>query len=112
MAHGLHQGDGGVHLHTFHPPGGAGSAQWFHVAQWLDFNLRQTGHVAEFTGRYDQTKADYDRASVMPVLDGEPSYEVHPVSFDAKKRGHSTAADGRRSGESSRRAWIKSPAQP
>ncbi len=79
MAPGLHQGDGGVHLHTFHPPGGAGSAQRFHVAEWLDFNLRQNGHVAEFTGLYDQTKADYDRASVMPVRDGEPIYEVHPV---------------------------------
>ncbi len=84
-----------MHLHTSHPPGGAGSAQWFHVAEWLDFNLRRTGHVAEFTGRYDQTKADCDRASVMPVLDGEPIHKVHPVSFDAKKRGHSTAADGR-----------------
>ena len=96
MALGLHQGDGGVHLHTFHPPGGNGSSSWFHDAEWLDFNMRQNGHVAEFTGRYDSTKADYDRSPVKPVLDGEPIYEDHPVSFDAKKLGHSTATDVRR----------------
>jgi hypothetical protein len=30
------------------------------------------------------------------VLDGEPIYEDHPVSFDAQKLGHSIAADIRR----------------
>ena len=29
---------------------------------------------------------------VKPVLDGEPIYEDHPVSFDAKKLGHSVSA--------------------
>jgi hypothetical protein len=96
MARGLRQGDGGAHLITFHPPGGRGSAAWFHTEDWLDFNMRQNGHVAEFTGRYDQTRADYDRAPVKPVVDGEPIYEAHPVSFDAQKLGHSIAADVRR----------------
>jgi hypothetical protein len=58
--------------------------------------MRQNGHVAEFTGRYDQTRADYDRTPVKPVLDGEPIYEDHPVSFDANKLGHSIASDVRR----------------
>ena len=53
--------------------------------------MRQNGHVAEFTGRYDQTRADYDRTPIKPVLDGEPIYEDHPVSFNAKKLGHSIA---------------------
>lgn len=96
MARGLSQGDGGTHLKTFHPPGGNGSSTWWHNDDWLDFNMRQNGHVAEFTGRYDQTRADYDRTPVKPVLDGEPIYEDHPVSFDAKKLGHSIAADVRR----------------
>lgn len=30
MARGLARGDGGSHLMTFHPQGGANSAQWFH----------------------------------------------------------------------------------
>ena len=96
MARGLRRGDGGVHLITFHPPGGAGSAQWFHDADWLDFNMRQNGHVTEFTGRYDQTRVDYDRNPVKPVLDGEPIYEDHPVSFNANNLGHSIAVDVRR----------------
>ena len=93
---GLRKGDGGAHLITFHPPGGQGSSTWFHDDDWLDFNMRQNGHVAEFTGRYDQTRADYDRTPIKPVLDGEPIYEDHPVSFKAKKLGHSIAADVRR----------------
>ncbi|MCU0962943.1 MAG: glycoside hydrolase family 140 protein [Pirellulaceae bacterium] len=96
MALGLHRGDGGVHLHTFHPTGGSGSAQYFHDAPWLDFNMRQNGHVPEYTGRYDQTRADYDRTPIKPVLDGEPIYEDHPVSFRAGELGHSVAADVRR----------------
>jgi len=96
MARGLRQSDAGTHLMTFHPPGGNGSSTWFHSDDWLDFNMRQNGHTAEFTGRYDQTRADYDRKPTKPVLDGEPIYEDHPVSFDAKKFGHSTATDVRR----------------
>jgi len=96
MARGLRAGDGGNHLVTLHPTGGQSSAQYFHNEDWLDFNMRQNGHVAEYTGRYDQTRADYDRTPAKPVLDGEPIYEDHPVSFDAKKLGHSIAADVRR----------------
>lgn len=96
MAGGLRRGDGGRKLITFHPTGGQGSAQYFHDAPWLDINMRQNGHVAEFTGRYDATRADYDRAPVKPVLDGEPIYEDHPVSFKAAELGHSIAADVRR----------------
>jgi hypothetical protein len=96
MARGLRRGDGGAHLMTFHPPGGRGSADWFHEDDWLDFNMRQNGHVAEFTGRYDHTRKDYDRAPLKPVFDGEPIYEDHPVSFKAKELGHSIGGDVRR----------------
>ncbi|HUS37409.1 MAG TPA: glycoside hydrolase family 140 protein [Verrucomicrobiae bacterium] len=96
MARGLRKGDGGAHLMTFHPPGGNGSSKWFHADDWLDFNMRQNGHVVEFTGRYDQTHADYNRTPIKPVIDGEPIYEDHPVSFNAKNFGHSIAADVRR----------------
>ncbi len=96
MARGLRKGDGGAHLLTWHPSGGQGSAQYFHGDDWLDFNMRQNGHVPEFTGRYDKTREDYNRTPVKPVLDGEPIYEDHPVSFRANELGHSTAADVRR----------------
>lgn len=96
MARGLRKGDGASHLVTLHPPGGNGSSTWFHEEEWLDFNMRQNGHTAEFTGRYDKTRLDYDRTPVKPVIDGEPIYEDHPVSFNAKSFGHSIAADVRR----------------
>jgi hypothetical protein len=96
MARGLRKGDGGAHLVTFHPTGGGGSSVPFHDEGWLDFNMRQNGHNPEFTGRYDKTREDYDRLPAKPVLDGEPMYEGHPVSFDANKFGHSVAADVRR----------------
>ena len=96
MAKALRQADGGAHLMTLHPPGGNGSSTWFHEDEWLDFNMRQNGHVLEFTGRYSKTKADYDRTPTKPVLDGEPIYEDHPVSFKPDELGHSVAADVRR----------------
>jgi hypothetical protein len=96
MARGLRAGDGGGHLMTFHPSGGHGSAEWFHDEDWLDFNMRQNGHDAEFSERYAKTRADYNRTPVKPVVDGEPLYEDHPVSFKAATFGHSTAGDVRR----------------
>lgn len=96
MARGLRRGDGGAHLITFHPSGGSGSAQWLHDEDWLDFNMRQNGHAAEFTGHYDATRADYDRTPPKPVIDAEPLYEGHPLQFDAARLGHSLAADVRR----------------
>lgn len=96
MAEGLRIGDRGTHLITWHPPGGQGSSAPFHEEEWLDFNMRQNGHVIEFNGRCEQTRADYDRQPVKPVLDGEPIYEDHPISFKAAELGHSTSADVRR----------------
>jgi hypothetical protein len=96
MSRGLRKGDHGKHLITFHPSGGSGSSKWFQGDPCLDFNLRQNGHGLEYTGHYDQTHVDYDRTPVEPVIDGEPIYEDHPVSFDAKHFGHSVAADVRR----------------
>ncbi len=96
MARGLRRGDGGAHLITFHPTGGSGSPKRWHDEDWLDFNMRQNGHEAEYTGRYDQTAADYHRTPIKPVLDGEPIYEDHPLSFKPDKLGYSVAADTRR----------------
>jgi hypothetical protein len=58
--------------------------------------MRQNGHVIEFTGRYDLIAGDYAKTPTKPVMDGEPVYEDHPVSFKAKELGHSTSADVRR----------------
>jgi hypothetical protein len=96
MARGLRKGDGGAHLMTLHPTGGEGSSTYFPNEDWLDFHMRQNGHEPEYTGRYDQTRTDWDLVPAKPVLDGEPIYEDHPISFDARKHGHSVATDVRR----------------
>lgn len=96
MARGIRAGDGGGHLITLHPRGGGSSSDPFHEEDWLDFNMRQNGHAADFNGRYDQTAVDYARTPTKPVLDGEPLYEGHPINFNAKSNGYSIAADVRR----------------
>ncbi len=88
MARGLKKGDGGRHLMTFHPPGGATSSRWFHDDDWLSFNMHQTGHRLE-VAIWDGIAADYLRQPTKPVLDGEPLYEDHPIAFDPVKNGFS-----------------------
>ncbi len=96
MAAGIGRGDGGRNLRTFHPTGGQGSSQYFHDASWLDFNMRQNGHVVNFAGNHEKTRVDYDLKPIKPVIDGEPIYEDHPIAFKANENGHSLAADARR----------------
>ncbi|MGI6401778.1 MAG: glycoside hydrolase family 140 protein [Thermoguttaceae bacterium] len=94
LAKGIRRGDGGTHLITFHPTGGGGSSEYFHDADWLDFNMRQNGHNNVYAS-YEGTARDYERKPIKPVVDGEPIYEGHPVSFDVKRNGYSLAIDVR-----------------
>jgi hypothetical protein len=95
MAKGLRQGDGGRHLMTFHPTGGQASSKWFHGEGWLDFNMWQNGHGAEVPV-WERIGEDYARQPVKPVMDGEPIYEDHPIGFNPKEKGYSTAIEPRR----------------
>lgn len=80
---------------TFHPqPCPNGSATWFHKDEWLSFNMFQNGHCRN-NPVYDRIQAVYNMTPVKPVLDGEPLYEDHPVCFNAKELGTSSAYDVR-----------------
>jgi hypothetical protein len=82
-----------AHLMTFHPRGRTSSSAWFHTADWLDFNMFQSGHrsyaqdtsanevlhYGEDNWRYMNT--DYALKPVKPSLDGEPSYEDIPYGL-------------------------------
>ena len=81
MAAGLTEGDGGGHLKTFHPGGGSSSSAWFHDADWLDFNMLQSGHSKRDYANDQMIDADYARTPVKPVIDGEPRYEDHPINW-------------------------------
>lgn len=83
MAQGLAEGDGGVHLRTFHPTGQQTSSRYFHADDWLDFNMYQTGHTRD-QANWRQIGEDYALVPPQPCLDAEPGYEDHPSGFDAK----------------------------
>jgi hypothetical protein len=81
MARGLRDGDGGTHLITYHPRGPGLSSDYFHWADWLDFNMFQSSHAARDHDNGLFTEHDYVLEPVKPTLDGEPRYEMLSVGF-------------------------------
>jgi hypothetical protein len=81
LAKGLAEGDGGVHLRTFHPMGGQTSSQYFHESEWLDFNMWQSGHDRNHAN-YMDVAGDYLKMPTKPCMDAEPGYEDHPAGFN------------------------------
>ena len=82
---------------SFHTqPNQLGSAQWFHKESWLSFNMFQTGHCRD-EKVYDRIQKVYNMQPYKPVMDGEPIYEDHPVCFNVKDLGTSSAYDVRKS---------------
>jgi len=93
------------HLITFHPFGRTKSSMWFHNADWLDFNMFQSGHR-----RYDQddselaygqdnwkyVRDDYGLIPAKPTIDGEPSYEGIPQGLHDPAEPYWNANDLRR----------------
>ena len=83
LARGLKDGDQGKHLMTYHPYGGTSSSQWLESRPWLDFNVIQVGHDRTSNFDADAVTHDYHLNHPKPVLDGETTYEDHPVNFTA-----------------------------
>ena len=81
MAKGIQKGDGGAHLITFHPRGPGQSSDFFHTADWLDFNMFQSSHGAHDHDNGLFAEEDYARTPRKPTLDGEPRYENIVVGF-------------------------------
>lgn len=99
------------HLMSYHPFGRTSSTRWFHDADWLDFNMFQSGHR-----RYDQVKGDGDdraqasqaednwryveeglsRSPRKPIFDAEPSYEEIPQGLHDPSQPWWKAPDVRR----------------
>jgi len=81
MASGLRESLDFPPLITYHPSGGHSSSEYIHQAEWLDFNMMQSGHGSGHdVAVWEKIKADYDRVPTKPTLDGEPNYEDHPVN--------------------------------
>lgn len=81
MARGLRAGDGGANLITFHPRGPGRSAEFLHMAEWMDFNMCQSSHGAHDHDNGLYIDHDYALEPAKPTLDGEPHYETIPVGF-------------------------------
>jgi hypothetical protein len=81
MAHGLKDGDGGNHLITYHPRGPGLSSDYWHKADWLDFNMYQSSHAARDHDNGLFAEHDYALEPPKPTLDGEPRYEMITVGF-------------------------------
>jgi hypothetical protein len=82
---------------TYHcQPNQLGSAEWFRNEDWFTFNMFQTGHCRDVPV-YDRIKASYNATPTKPTIDGEPIYEDHPVCFNVKDLGTSSAYDVRKS---------------
>lgn len=79
MAAGLKKGDGGKHLITYHPKGGANSSDYWPDEPWLDFHMFQSGHSHRAKPNYDMNEKNLALPVLKPTLDGEPCYEDHPV---------------------------------
>lgn len=81
IAAGLTDGDGGVHLRTFHPRGPGMSSIKLNDAPWLDFNMNQSSHSARDHDNGLYAEHDYALKPEKPTLDGENRYEQLPVAF-------------------------------
>lgn len=96
MGAGIMEATGNKAIITFHPqPCDSGSATWFHHEAWLAFNMFQNGHCRDVPV-YNKIQLAYNLTPVKPVMDAEPIYEDHPVCFNAKDLGISSAYDVRK----------------
>ncbi len=101
MARGITEGIGSPDraLITAHPQPTsmemAGSGGWFHQDDWFDFNMLQTGHCRD-NPVYDRISVAYNRIPAKPTIDAEPLYEDHPVCFNERELGRSSAYDVRK----------------
>lgn len=69
-------------LMTYHCQGYASAARYWRDADWLDFNLIQSGHARFSTRNWQMIEREYATPPTRPVFDAEPGYEDHPVAFD------------------------------
>ncbi len=96
MGEGIMEATNNKSIITYHPqPCDSGSATWFHHETWLAFNMFQNGHCRDMDV-YDKIRLAYNMQPTKPVIDGESLYEDHPVCFNVKDLGTSSAYDVRK----------------
>lgn len=74
-------------LMTFHPgtrwlESTGSSSGAYHNDAWLDFNMAQSSHKESPPRSYDLMTEDYNLTPIKPTIDGEPTYEDHPIDWN------------------------------
>ena len=88
---GIREGDGGAHLLTFHPTGRQAPPSTSTTTTGSTSTCARTATCSSSPSATQDTRADYARKPVKPIIDGEPIYEDHPVSFKPQETGHSVS---------------------
>ena len=81
IARGLRLKGNNDQLITFHPRGPGRSSDYFHNADWLDFNMSQSSHAAKGFDNGIFAELDRKLTPAKPTLDGEPRYENMTAAF-------------------------------
>jgi hypothetical protein len=82
MAAGLREIIDSRQLLTYHPR--TASSETFHTADWLDFNMIQSGHEPE-SRNFGMIEHDYALQPPKPCIDSEPAYEYPPDAMPEKR---------------------------
>jgi len=93
MARGLKEGSRGRHLVSYHGDWLSSSSEWYHGAEWLDFNTIQSGHTWK-SDNYAFVSVDRALSPAKPTVDIEPSYENHPVGGRGVIDSHKVRSQG------------------
>jgi hypothetical protein len=81
MGGAIKQATDGRQLMTYHPRGWSTSARYFHDADWLDFNMFQSGHETGIVPMDRLTAETSEQHPPKPFVNGEPAYEDIAIRF-------------------------------
>lgn len=95
MIKGLREGSVNKNLVTYHPSGESSSSDFWKREHVLDFNMLQSGHGRKDIPVWDWIARDYALNPPKPIIDGEPSYEDHPINWKVNN-GYFTDYDVRK----------------
>ncbi|MFC6103202.1 apiosidase-like domain-containing protein [Olivibacter domesticus] len=81
MIKGLRKGNTNKNLITYHPAGESSSTNFWKEENILDFNMLQSGHARKDIPVWEWVLRDRSINPTKPIIDGEPSYEDHPINW-------------------------------
>ena len=87
MAKGILEGTRQKAIITYHPAGESSSTKFWPDEPWLNIYMLQSGHARKDIPVWEWVKHDRELKPAKPVLDGEATYEDHPINWK-KENGY------------------------